>query len=140
MLTSERYIRVFTDGAISVVQTSASSQKDANHAAIEAILNFDADPNTVGWSPDTNDDNQWLQLDLGDYYTVVTDVATKGGNAIKNWVTKYKLQYSDDGVTFRYYREHGQWTNKVRDNSFTEWCATSLRQISNLLLTSVSFH
>ena len=131
-MTSERYICVVTDGAISVVQISASSQKDANQAAIEAILNFDSDSNTVGWSPDTDNDNQWLQLDLGDHYTVVTDVATKGGSAINNWVTKYKLQYSDDGKLFRDYKERGQWTKKVRDNSFAELCATSLRQISNL--------
>ena len=101
------------------MQISASSQRDADHAAIEAILNFDADSNTIGsWSPYKDDKNPWLQIDLGDRYTRVTDVAIKGGN--QNWVTKYKLQYSDDGLTFRYYRELGEWENKVRENSFNE--------------------
>ena len=28
-------------------------------------------------------------------------------------MTKYKLQYSDDGVNFQYYKEQGQTTDKV---------------------------
>jgi len=38
----------------------------------------------------------------------VTRVATQGRNAAySQWVTKYKLQYSDDGVNFQYYQENG---------------------------------
>ena len=106
------------DGAISDVQISVSSQRDANHAASKGRLNS----RKVGsWSPDTDNVNQWLQIDLGDHDTRVTDVATQGGNAIDSWVTRYKLQYSDDGMMFTDYTERGQWTNKVREKSFTEW-------------------
>ena len=113
------------------MQISASSQRDADHAAIGAILNFDADSNTIGsWSPNKDDKNPWLQIDLGGRYTRVTDVATKGGN--QKWVTKYKLQYSDDGLTFRYYRELGEWENKVRENSFNEWPFLYYRRIMRL--------
>jgi len=44
----------------------------------------------------------------------VTRVATQGRYSVYNqWVTKYKLQYSDDGVNFQYYKEQGQTTDKV---------------------------
>ena len=71
------------DGAISDAQISASSQWDANHAAKQGRLHC----------------NQ---------HAKVTRVATQGRNAAySQWVTKYKLQYSDDGVNFQYYQENG---------------------------------
>ena len=49
-----------------------------------------------------------MQIDLGNQHTKVTRVATQGRNAAySQWVTKYKLQYSDDGVNFQYYQENG---------------------------------
>ena len=105
------------DGAISDVQISASSQRDAGHAASKGRLNS----GKVGsWSPYTDNALQWLQIDLGDHYTRATDVATQGGNATDNWVTKYKLQYSDDGIAFTDYTEREQCTSKVRENSCIE--------------------
>ncbi len=100
---------LITDG-----QISASSQWDANHAAIQGRLYFEAGGGKTGaWSAKTNDANQWLQVDLGCADTAVTKVATQGRNAFGQWVTKYKLQYSKDGVTFQYYKEQGQTANKV---------------------------
>ncbi|KAL9968116.1 hypothetical protein ACROYT_G026448 [Oculina patagonica] len=99
-------------GAISDEQITASSQWDVNHAAIQGRLHFEAGGGKQGaWSARTNHVNQWLQVDLGGY-TRVTRVATQGRNAVNQWVTKYKLQYSNDGVNFQYYREQGQTTNK----------------------------
>ena len=56
--------------------------------------------------------NQWLQVDL-DRYTVVTGIATQGRNDANQWVTSYMLQYSEDGVTFVYYKEQGESSAKV---------------------------
>ena len=110
------------DGAISDIQINASSQRDDNHAASQGRLNYVVRSNEGGpWSPDIDNVNQWLQIDLGDHHTRVTDVATQGGHAIHQWVTKYKLQYSDDGMMFTDYKERGQYAYKVRENSFTEW-------------------
>ncbi|XP_078357479.1 uncharacterized protein LOC144642389 [Oculina patagonica] len=90
-------------------QISASSEWDVNHAAIQGRLHFKAGGGKQGaWSARSNDVNQWLQVDLGDKYTRVTRVATQGRNAADQWVTKYKLQYSDDGATFQDYKEQGQ--------------------------------
>ena len=95
--------------AISDVQISASSQQDDNHSAQRSRLRITADGiKSGGWSALRDDFNQWLQVDLGSY-TTVTRVATQGSNGRDHWVTKYRLQYSYAGVTFKFY--------KMRENS-----------------------
>ncbi len=103
-------------GAITDGQISASSEWDANHAAIQGRLNFHQAGSKMGaWSALTNDANQWLQVDLGSYYTKVTRVATQGRDGAHNqWVTMYQLQYGNNGVNFRYYREQGKTASKVK--------------------------
>lgn len=98
---------------ISDDQIIASSQLDGNHSAIQARLHSKTDGSNAGaWSALTNDLNQWLQVDLGSA-TRVTRVATQGSNAYNESVTKYKLQYSDDGVTFQFYKDVGDTSAKV---------------------------
>lgn len=105
-------------GTISDAQISASSEYGSgNHAAIQGRLHFLAVSNpwkAGSWSARTIDANQWLQVDLGNPHTKVTHVATQGRNRdYRQWVTRYKLQYSDDGVSFQYYREQCN-VDKVR--------------------------
>ena len=101
-------------GAISDGQMTASSQRDANHAAIQGRLHFQKTSSKAGsWSACTNDVNQWLQIDLGDQVTKVTRLATQGRNVYSQWVTTYKLQYSDDGVNFQYYTDQPNSVPKV---------------------------
>ena len=101
------------DGAILDTQISASSQLDNTHSAKQARLHSKADGSKWGsWSALRNDLNQWLQVDLGSY-TRVTRVATQGRNAFNEWVTKYRLQYSDDGATFDLYKEAANSSAKV---------------------------
>ena len=103
------------NGAISDGQISASSQLDSGHAVTQARLHFKATAGKAGsWSARNNDLNQWLQIDLGIRHTHVTLVATQGRNHFLQWVTKYKLQYSNDGVNFQYYKEQGQNAAKVK--------------------------
>ena len=100
-------------GLVKDAQISASSQYDSNHAAIQGRLHFLAGGGKQGgWSARTNNPKQWIQVDLLTY-TKVTRVSTQGRNAFGQWVTKYKLQYSDDGVTFRFYHDPGQSSAKV---------------------------
>ena len=99
------------NGAISDGQISASSEYDSNYAAHQGRLNFTENGSKMGaWAARQSDLNQWLQIDLLNNKTIVTRVATQGRNSVSysEWVTKYKLQYSDDGVTFQYYKEEGQ--------------------------------
>ena len=65
------------------------------------------------WESATNDKYQWLQVQFSEYYVNVTRVATQGCGSQEEWVTSYKLQYSDDGVHFQYYMETEQNTEKV---------------------------
>ena len=100
-------------GRIKDAQITASSQWDTNHAAIQGRLNFLAGGGKAGgWSARHDNPNQWIQVDLLSY-TRVTRIVTQGRNAFAQWVTKYKLQYSEDGLHFRYYQESGQSSPKV---------------------------
>ena len=102
-------------GAISDGQLTASSQYDANTAAIQGRLHLQVAGDKAGaWSALSNDVNQWLQVDLGNQVTAVTRVTTQGRNKNYQWVTKYNLQYGDDEVNFHYYKEQGQSTKKVK--------------------------
>ena len=102
-------------GAIPNAHVRAASQYNANHAAVQGRLHFKAGGGKSGaWTAGSNDANQWLQVDLGNQHTQVTGVATQGRNDSPQWVTKYKLQYSHDGVNFYYYKDPGQSGTKVR--------------------------
>ena len=103
--------------AISNGQVKASTEWDGYHAAIQGRLHFKETPGKRGsWSALTNDVNQWLQVNLRSELTRVTGVASQGRNSLvfNQWVTKYKLQYSSDGVSFTYYQEEGQGAEKVK--------------------------
>ena len=92
---------------ISDLQISASSEWDSNHTAIQGRLNFQAVYGKSGaWSARHNDQNQWLQADLGSSKNV-TYLATQGRNDYDQWVTSYKVEHSSDGTPFHCYQEHG---------------------------------
>lgn len=100
-------------GQITDGQLTASSQWDWNHGARRGRLDIQKQGALRGaWSSRRNDGNQWLQIDLFDETSQVTGVATQGRFDWNQWVTKYRLQYSVDGVTFQFYKEQGQSANK----------------------------
>ena len=103
-------------GAITDGQISASSILSNKHAAVRGRLNTVRAPgiSAGAWAPTRNYGYEWLQVDLGGQKLAVTRVATQGTNGDDEWVTRYKLQYSNDGATFHYYREAGQTTDKVK--------------------------
>ena len=106
--------------AITDAQITASSEHNAVHAASYARLNFQEIPNEAAgaWVADSSDENPWLQVDMGARYAkvIMTVVATQGRNSLNfsQWVTKYKLQYGDNGEAIHYYKELGQATDKVK--------------------------
>ena len=95
-------------GAISDEQLSASSSYPG-YRATEGRLH-----SSTGWAAGSSDANQWFQVDLKSPYMKVTRVATQGRHDVIQCVSKYKLQYSDDGVTFQYYKESNQTKIKVK--------------------------
>lgn len=113
-------------GAISDSQISASSEWNSTYSPIYARLHLEAKPGIHSgvWSAYILDTNQWLQVDLGIHSnSTITRVATQGRTYVHNqWVTKYKLQHSNDGMNFQYYRELGQTAHKVKDTE--SYCST----------------
>jgi len=110
-------------GAIADSQIATSSEYDINHSPERARLHtkdwtapgIGLGPG--GWTSLAQDSNQWLQVDLGKI-TPVTHVATQGRNLFTpgQWVTKYKLQFSDDGASFLFYKRQGESIDAVNRN------------------------
>ena len=96
---------------ITSAQISASSQHTNNHAPNIGRLHFKE--NAGAWAARVNDLNQWIQIYFG-IETTVTRVATQGMHNIEQWVTKYKLRYSNDGNSFQVFKQQGENSHKVR--------------------------
>ena len=122
-------------GDISNGQVRASSEWNGNYAAFQARLYFEAAHGKAGsWSAKYNNLDQWLQIDLGSKHEV-TGLATQGRNGYGQWVTKYKVQHSDNGVNFQYYKEQGQAAIKVK--SFSTRTQTLLTQLTFLHISTI---
>lgn len=103
-------------GVIADSQLSALSVFNAYHDTNRARLHTKEISNQArgAWSSLTNDLTQWLQIDLGQV-TNVTHIATQGRNgySVMQCVKQYKLQYSDNGVTFLFHKMGGQSSDTV---------------------------
>ena len=116
------------NGAITDAQITASSEYSEDEYNVNVSmanygrLHFQENSSIAGaWVANTSDDNQWLQVDLGAQYAIVTGLATQGRNSstYPQWVTKYKLQYGDNRMAFQFFREHGRTTDKVNVNTIS---------------------
>ncbi|XP_066271845.1 lactadherin-like [Branchiostoma lanceolatum] len=86
------------DGSIPDGSISASTSKPANPASAGRL-------NSNGyWSPQDSDQDPWIQVDL-QRRTAVTGVNTQGAG--DTWVSKYKLQYSDDAASWTTFGDFG---------------------------------
>ncbi len=119
------------NGAIPDGQLSASTEWDAILSIPQGRLG-----SPRSWSARTNDVNQWYQVDLASKYTKLTGVGTQGRGDHPQWVQKYKLQYSNDGVNFQYYWEQGQAAEKV-SKSTEKLIGSDLSFILTLLTDAV---
>ena len=101
---------------ISDAQITASTEWNNYNSAKFARLNLG------GWVARAVYPRQWLQVDLGTYSSV-TSVATQGVNLRgwrKCWTVSYNLQYSDDGITFHFYKGPGETLPTVYTESHIE--------------------
>ena len=97
------------NGAITELQITASTEYNSDVAPMFGRLFY-----LGGWSTAVNDVSEWLQIDLRQKNVKVIGAATQGRHNSGQWVTTYKLQYSDNGVSFIYYKEEGQTSDKVK--------------------------
>ena len=81
-------------GNVTGDQLTASSINDLSFDANNAILNKEG-----AWVPATNDQNQWLQIDLH-RQIFVSGVVIQGRPNIAGWVTRYQVTYALDGVSW----------------------------------------
>ena len=111
-------------GAIADLQITASSEYHVSLTPKRARLYTRETDGFAGgaWLSLANDLNQWLQVDLGKI-TPVTHVATQGRNSYSpaQMVTKYKLQFSDDGASFLFYKRQGESSDAVNRNIITRY-------------------
>ena len=88
-------------------QITSSTAYDANHAAYYARLNRPASGNSRGaWCTTNTDSSPWIQVDLG-VSKNVSGIVLQGRADYDRWVTKYMVNYSDDGIS---------WLNVESDN------------------------
>ncbi|XP_050798803.1 SCO-spondin-like [Gopherus flavomarginatus] len=91
------------DGRIRYQQLGASSHRDSNPPdagrlnTVPNILNIEP-----GWSPLETDHSPYFQVDFL-RPTFVSALVTQGGPTAGGYVTKYRLQYSHDGVHYHNY-------------------------------------
>ncbi|XP_033113764.1 lactadherin-like [Anneissia japonica] len=117
------------DGTISDEQLSASSEYSFWHGAHRGRLNTKADSLAAGaWCSKTNDQNQWIQVDLGKLHKV-HGVITQGRNNTHNllqWVTSYEIFYSVDGNLFQPIRNSDFQVTKFEGNSDQDTAVTNI--------------
>ncbi|XP_015757096.1 PREDICTED: uncharacterized protein LOC107336222 [Acropora digitifera] len=96
------------DGKIPNGYITASSTYNRYTAPWLGRLNNKARGRLKGaWSAKRNNRKQWLQFNLG-IPTLVTEIRTQGRQDANQWVTKYKLFYSNNGVRFTPYKKGGR--------------------------------
>ena len=96
------------DGKIPNGYITASSTYNRYTAPWLGRLNNKARGRFKGaWSAKRNNRKQWLQFNLG-IPTLVTVIRTQGRQDANQWVTKYKLFYSNNGVRFTPYKKGGR--------------------------------
>ncbi|XP_013202139.1 contactin-associated protein-like 5 [Microtus ochrogaster] len=85
-----------------------SSSSDLTGSSSPAQLNWRM--GTGGWSPADSNAQQWLQMDLGNRVEI-TAVATQGRYGSSDWVTSYRLMFSDTGHNWQQYKQEDNiWT------------------------------
>ena len=93
-------------GSIRANQITATSSWDRNHAPNNGRLNLRRVGARMGaWCARQNNRYQFLQVDLK-RPTRLTKIATQGRQDVRQWVTRYYLTYSQDGVNFADFKEN----------------------------------
>ncbi|XP_033116611.1 adipocyte enhancer-binding protein 1-like [Anneissia japonica] len=114
------------DGTIPTEQLSASSEFDLAYGAHRGRLNTATDSGGKGaWSSKTNDQYQWIQVDLGKLHKV-RGVITQGRNSYDQWVTFYEILYSVDGDIFQPIRNSDCQVSKFVGNSDEDTTVTNM--------------
>ena len=82
--------------------TASSQINPSSYAASVGRLNFlmSGSGKYGSWAAGTNNERQWFRVDLGSWRKI-SAVATQGRQDADQWVKKYTLSYSYDGVFYK---------------------------------------
>ncbi|XP_015753443.1 PREDICTED: receptor-type tyrosine-protein phosphatase mu-like [Acropora digitifera] len=83
-----------------VIYNQRFSASSSSNLASDGRLN-----GARAWIPNSNDNNEYLQIDLGSVY-VVCAVATQGNPSADDWTETYKIKTSLDNVKWQWYQEN----------------------------------
>ena len=107
------------DGTIQDSQLAASSEftglPDESHGPSNARLDLPASPGRSGsWSASQSDLNQWIQADLQTpRYVIGIVMQGRYLTGSIQYVTRYKVQYGNDHVTWLYVKDVVQTNHAV---------------------------
>ena len=102
------------DYRITKSQLAASSVWGRKFDAYNARLKWKQFLTNAGaWCAKLNNLNQWISVNLS-MSRLVSGVITQGRDGTNQWVTKFKIQYSDDGITWHYIMDSASQEEKVR--------------------------
>ena len=109
------------DGTIQDSQITASSEWDSITGKNNARLDRPAGPGTAGaWSSLFADLNQWIGVEFATYIHV-SGIILQGRVDYGHWVTKYNVEYSGDGATWRYIQDEGRVNDMVSVEDAIFW-------------------
>ena len=95
-------------------QITASSIFKGGYEAWRGRLNYNT--GTGGWAAKYAANGEWVQVDLLKFH-IISKVATQG-RTYDQWITKYYLKYSQDGVNWESYK----YGNNVKVQIWTVLC------------------
>ena len=115
------------DGRILDSQLTVSSKYNEQHGPVHARLNRPAYKGSAGsWVSRFIDAYQWIQVDLG-FTKMVSGIVLQGRNGNFNqYVTRYRVMYSDDANSWRWVKDSNGQNNMVRRELgyFNCWCVS----------------
>ncbi len=113
------YNKPFPTVASGFANLIVSSEWDANYSPSHARLDYVSRVGAGSWSAGFLDQNQFIILNFGLRPVKVTSIVTQGRADFDQWVTSYKVQYSQDGIYYsdvengKIYPANGDRNNKV---------------------------
>ena len=113
------------DGRVLSGSLRASSSYNYNHGPDRARLNIYAGHGRTGaWVARHRNTRQWLQVDLRGM-GIIKGIATQGRREANQWVSRYILSYSKNGLRFRTYTANGRLRVRMSSskNPLVQKCA-----------------
>ncbi|XP_042327132.1 contactin-associated protein-like 2 [Sceloporus undulatus] len=85
---------------------SSSFMPSASNSYAPGFAKLNKRGGAGGWCPSDSDHYQWLQVDFGNRKQI-SAVATQGRYSSSDWVTQYRMLYSDTGRNWKPYHQDG---------------------------------